>query len=173
MRSLRFLMVPLLLAACTDGNPAAPDVDVSPQFAAADVGWTEGVFPDETDVWVSCLGEQLRGTGTFWYQLHTVANGNREHFNAKYSMLGYEMVGMTTGHTWLPTPSMLHGLVYSEVFVAPLGEPFQVYKVTDGRYYFVNQTTGETLSWPLKLHISRNAAGEVKVEFQLIPCRVK
>jgi hypothetical protein len=69
---------------------------------------------------------------------------------------------------------MLHGAaLYSEVFVAPLGEPFQVYKVTNARYDFVNQTTGEMLSWPVKIHISRNAAGEVKVDFFLLPCRVK
>ena len=174
MRSMRFLLVPLLLATCTDGNPAAPDMDLSPQFAAADVGWFESTFLDHTDgVYASCVGETLAGGGTFWYQLHTVVAGKREMFNAKYSMLDYEMVGMTTGHTWLPRPSMLHGVVYSEVFVAPLGEPFQVYKVTNARYDFVNQTTGEMLSWPVKIHISRNAAGEVKVDFFLLPCRVK
>ncbi len=173
MRSMRFLLVPLLLATCTDGNPAAPDMDLSPQFAAADVGWFEAVFDDEFVEYAPCLGEDLHGTGTFWYQLHTVVHGQREMFNAKYSMLAFELVGVTTGHTWLPRPSMLHGAVFSEVFVAPLGEPFQVYKVTNARYDFVNQTTGETLSWPVKIHTSRNAAGEVKVDFFLLPCRVK
>ncbi len=149
-------------------------MDVSPQFAAADVGWTEGVVYDDYTYPVPCVGEDMRTTGSSWYRYHTVVNGTREIWTAKYGALpDWQMVGVTTGQIWLPKPSMLHGVAQTEVLVVPLGEPFQVSKLTLAQYHFVNQATGEVLSWPLRIHVSRNAAGEVKVAFAMEPCTVK
>jgi len=63
MRLSRLLLVPLLFAGCTDANPVAPDMEVSPLFAAADVGWIEGEAYDDYAYPVPCLDEDLRFTG--------------------------------------------------------------------------------------------------------------
>ena len=169
MRSIRLLLVPLLFAACTETNPAAPDMEISPLFAAADVGWTEGVGFDDYTYPVPCVGEELRFTGHYWYRYHFVVNGTREIMTVLYgSGPDYRVAGVTTGQIWLPKPP----LAQREVMVTPLGEPFQVYQTTVTPYRLVNQTTGQTLSFPLRVHAVRNAAGEVKVDFAVEPCRV-
>jgi hypothetical protein len=169
MRSIRLLLVPLLFAACTDTNPAAPDMDVSPSFAAADVGWIEGTAYDDYTAPVPCLGEDLLFTGYYWYRYHFVVNDKREIMTVLYGQEpDYRAAGMTTGQIWLPKPT----LAQREVMVTPLGEPFQVYQTTATPYRLVNQTTGETLSFPLRVHVVRNAAGEVKVAFAVELCRV-
>lgn len=170
MRSIRLLLVPLLLAGCTDSNPATPDVEVSPLFAAAHVGWTEGVAYDDYTVFCPCVGEEMRFTGSFWYRIHGVVNEERENWTALYGSLpDYHAVGLTTGHIWVPKPPLRQ----TEILVAPPGKPLQVYQTTAVPFSLVNRTTGETLSWPIRVHWVRNAAGEVKVDFRVEPCRVR
>jgi len=170
MRLFRLLLVPLLFAGCTDTDPAAPDVEVSPLFAAADVGWMEGTGYDDYTYPVPCVGEDLRFTGQYWYRYHFVVNDKREIMTVRYGAdPDYQVTGVTSGQIWLQKSP----LKQTEVMVTPLGEPFQVYQSTLTPYDLVNQTTGETLSFPLRVHVVRNAAGEVKVEFAVEPCRVK
>lgn len=173
MRYLRFVLLPLLFVGCMDANPAAPDADVSPQLAAADAGWFEGTFSDEFTDYVPCVGEDVLFHEEGWSRYHIVVNGNRENWNVQLGMLpGYYAMGQTSGDLWLPKPSMLNGIAVTWVFSGRLGEPtIQVEKYTNARFDFVNQTTGAKLSWPLKWHVSRNAAGEVKVYFTVAPCR--
>jgi hypothetical protein len=174
MRWIRLLLVPLLFASCTEANPAAPDIEVSPLFAAAEVGWTEGVGFEEYTYPVPCLGEDLHFAGSFWYRYHSVVNDKREIWLAQYGMLpDYHGVGLTTGHLWLAKPSTVQGISRTDLTVGTPGEPFQVSRLTLALFDFVNQTTGETLSWPMRIHLSRNAAGEVKVNLWVEPCRVK
>ncbi len=174
MRSIRLLLVPLLFVGCTEKNPAAPDVDVSPLFAAADVGTVEEVAYDDFTGYLSCVGEEVHFTGGIWYRFHWVVNAAREIWTAQYRVLSdYRGVGLTSGDVWLLKPSMLHGIVQTTTVVFPLGEPFQVYRITNARFDFVNQTTGETLSWPFKMLVARDASGEVKADFTLAPCTVK
>jgi hypothetical protein len=174
MRWIRLLLVPLLFAACTDTNPAAPDMDVSPMFAAADVGSVEDVEYDDFTGYLPCVGEEVRFTGDIWWRFHWVVNAAREVWTAEYAPLpGYRGVGLTTGDVWLLKPSLLHGIIQTSTEVFPLGEPFRVFRITNARFDFVNQTTGEALAWPFKMLVARNASGEVKAEFTLEPCRVK
>jgi len=172
MRCLRWVLLPALLLGCTESQPAAPDI--SPEFAAAAVGWEEGesLYDETSYVW--CLDEEIHWTGGFWYKYHFVVNGSREIWNYHYGPLaGLQGEGMTSGHVWLVDPSNLNGVTQHEVWIAPLGEPFQVINLTSPRWKFTNQTTGETLSWPFRAHLTRNAAGEVKVYNYVEPCRVK
>ena len=176
MRSFRWFLIPgVLLAlplACSDGDPAAPDI--SPEFARADVGWVTGEDFFDVTAYVWCLDEEIRWTGDFWYKYHFVVNGGREIWSNHYGFrAGFQGEGMTTGHVWLLDPSLTHGTVQNDVWVAPLGQPFQVIKINNARWKFINQTTGEVLSWTLREKVTRNAAGEVKVYASVSPCRVK
>lgn len=174
MRRLYPLLFPLLLGACTEVATVAPEVEVAPRMAAADVGWVEGEVFDDWVGYAPCVGEDLHVSGTVWYRLHAVLNATREVWTAQYGpRADYQAVGLTSGDVWALKPSMLKGIVQTSVQVGALGEPFQVVKITDARFDFVNQTTGATLSWPYKMLVARNAAGEVKAEFSVNPCMVR
>ena len=68
---------------------------------------------------------------------------------------------------------MLNGNAQTETWVASVGEPFQVSHVNNPRWDFVNQDTGQVLSWPFVFHTTRNAAGEVTAYFYVESCRLK
>jgi hypothetical protein len=163
----------LLLAGCAGQEPVAPDL--SPEFAAAEVSWVEGedFYSDFTSP-VPCVGEDIRFTGYAWYRYHYVTNRNREIWQAQSGPVeGYQGVGMSSGDLWLLKTTLLKGTAQTEVWVAPVGEPFQVWHLTNARFDFENQRTGEVLSWPFRLHISRDASGEIKVSMFVEACRVR
>lgn len=166
-------LLPMFFLGCSDQDPTSPAI--SPEFSAAAVWWEEGVDAGWTlDAYVPCVGEEIHFSGDIWYRWHYVLNDKREIWHASYGpepgLLG---LGSESGHLWTVKASNLHGATQVETWIVSPGEPFQVINAHNPRYDFVNQSTGQVLSWPFRYHLARNAAGDVKAGFYVEACRLK
>jgi hypothetical protein len=159
MRTLRLLLVPLLFVACTDQQPAAPDIDHAPLFAmggsptweefTVDVDWT---FPS------ACLQEDLHGTGQVLVRRHTVTTAGETRLTMHVRPVEgtWQLEGMTSGDIWLP--------IQGNHTISMRTDP-RTFAALAEHFVFKNQTTGQILDWSSTIHFVTNAKGEVKVDF--------
>ena len=153
MRHLPLTLLPLVLIACTERQPVAPDIEVAPEFSASS-DWIEFTVDVDYPLYNECLDEDLRLSGQSVVRRHVVTNENDIRLTSLVRPVTFHLEGMTTGHIWLPVP----------------GDHTASHRNLDGTYWhllehfvFENQTTGQVLDWSYTLQLVTNANGEVKV----------
>ena len=104
-----------------------------------------------------CLDEDMHGTGTSLIRDRYVVTPNGVRLVERNHELSdtWQLEGLTTGHIWLPVP----GLSYQAV-ATQSGD----FLTLEERFVFKNQTTGQVIDWPSKIHFVTNAQGEVTVD---------
>jgi hypothetical protein len=142
-------------------------------LAPAESSWDDAVVPWLVDLVVQCAGEEVHFTGHLSIGTHVVTNGNKQIVKAKVRLEeDARGVGIPSGDVWLYAGG-LHGVTQTDTWVTTIGQPFtRIFHVVS-QFTFQNQTTGQVFDWPENLLVARNAAGEVKVEFHLSPCRLR
>jgi hypothetical protein len=165
MRRAALLLIPFFVIAC-DREPAAPEI--APEFAAADVEWTEGSIAVDYILYCPCLGEDMRLMGTTDWRLHVVTKPDGTARAHQFYALrdDFQMIGQVSGDVW----ATVIGNHNSNVFELPIWTGFVT---INERWVFRNVTTGVVLDWPFKAHYSYNAAGELTVGFIADPCRFR
>lgn len=106
MRYLRFISLPLLLVACTDQQPVAPDLEAAPSFKATHDQWVDSPNFDATGlvVYVACRGEDLEWSGTIDADVRstTTPSGNEViQWKLNYATATpLAILGLTSGDEW-------------------------------------------------------------------------
>ena len=154
MRILRLFLIPLVLVACTERQPAAPEIQAVPELNASS-DWIEFTVDVDWTLYVECLDEDVHGIGQSLVRRHTVTNGNDTRWTMLVRPVTFQLEGMTTGHIWLPVPG-----THTVSMRDPASTDF--WHLAE-RFVFENQTTGQVLDWSWKMQLVTNANGEVKV----------
>jgi len=150
------LAVALLAVACNESPTGTAAAE--PLFAmGGSPEWLEFTLDVAWTAYNECVQEDLHGSGQAFVRQHTVttAGETRNTFHVSVVEGTWQLEGMSSGDIWLPLPGV-HSLsmrTSSGTFAA----------VTE-RFVFENQTTGQVLDWPSKIHFVTNANGEVKVD---------
>ncbi len=155
MRYLPLTLLPLLLVACTERQPAAPEIEVGPEFSASS-DWIEWTVDVEWTLYCACLDEDLRASGQAYARRHFVTNDHGIRWTSLVRPVTLQMEGMTTGHLWLPVPGT-HTMSMRDPAYADFWHLAE-------RFVFENQTTGQVLDWSWRIQFVTNADGEVKVD---------
>ncbi|MDH3292502.1 MAG: hypothetical protein OEO20_17110 [Gemmatimonadota bacterium] len=105
MRYLRLALLPLLLIACTDTQPVAPDIEMNaPSFKVTRDAWVEVTDLTGLVVYVECRGEDLEWSGTIdgYYRSETTPSGNEVvHWKLDYATeTPLTIRGLTSGDDW-------------------------------------------------------------------------
>jgi hypothetical protein len=111
--------------------------------------------------------QDLHGTGQTLVRRHTVTNDQDTRWTFLVRLLEetWQLEGVTSGHIWLPRPG---------VHTHSTRNPGGTFQHTSERFVFENQTTGQVLDWPTKIHFVTNANGEVKVSrFEFETCTLR
>jgi hypothetical protein len=164
MRTLRFTLLPLLLVACTDQEPVAPDANVTPLFSATSTWTYASLFLDfvYTDGVNTCVGEGWHGYGEVPYRMHEVSNGSGGYsYHIQFLPTTpwgpqYSLTGLTSGTVWWLKNG---GGLYNESFHINKGQVYrykyhETYKSEDGDKLFNDGS----------MHLTVNANGELVVE---------
>jgi len=155
MHALRFTLLAFLLVACTDREPAAPDLTVEPEFSATS-DWQEFIVPVEWTLYVPCLNEDLHATGESYVRRHAVTTDQGTRLTMLVMELeNFQLEGTSTGHIWRPVPGD-HSHSARDVAAT-------YWHLTE-RFVFENQTTGQVLDWSYTYQFVTNADGEVKID---------
>ncbi len=155
MRCLPLALLPLVLVACTERQPAAPEVEVAPELNASS-DWIEFTVDVDWTLYVECLDEDLHGIGQSVVRRHAVTNDNDTRWTMLVRPVTFQLEGMTTGHIWLPVPGT-HTVSMRDPAYADFWHLAE-------RFVYENQTTGQVLDWSIRIQFVTNADGEVKVD---------
>ena len=174
MRWPGFLLLPLLFVACTDQQPAAPDIEVNaPSFKVTHDAWAEtwdltGEVYDRP----ACgnyPGEQATNVGTLdaYFRVVTTPSGNEAwHWKVNYyTDTPLSSTGNVSGHRWDLLRAEDTGGAISKAQGTQYVEHWQ------GNEWYVNPE-GETFHLRLKYGITIDAGGNVQVErsdFRCVP----
>jgi len=171
MRYLRLMLVPLLLVAC-DGQPAAPDLNVSPELRATSE-WIEFEYPYGAEGWNWGPVECLPGTpdaiafGTIIIKIHTVTTPNgkvvERWWNPGWSEDHYLVID---GVVWALDRMVRHGILFSED--GALTKAHQSNPI----FRYINQDSGATLDLTLSGQEKYNELGEIVFEHWWGTCEV-
>lgn len=172
MRATRVaILVPLVLFAC-DREPAAPEVDLPPEFApefAATSEWYEDEFVlPEGDFffYAPCVDDWFDEIGTVVRRRHRVIKDDGVALIKWQIRAGDDYVarGDMTGDWY-----------------AISGWNSQIITTSNPAYHYSwnlhwvvkNATTGTVLDWPIRVTVVENANGEVTVDHYAEPCKVR
>jgi len=168
MRTTRVaLLIPLVLFAC-DREPAAPEVDVAPDFAATSEWYEYELVMAEGDefYYAPCVDDWFDEIGTVFVKLHRVIKDDGVTL-VKYQIWpGDDFVarGTVTGDWYA-----VSGWHSNIVTTANVGYHYS-WKL---RWVVENATTGAVLEWPIRVTVIENANGEVTVNHYAEPCKVR
>jgi len=156
MRYLPLALLPLVLVACTERQPVAPEVEVAPELSASS-DWIEFTVDVEWTLYVSCLDEDLHATGQSYVRRHAVTTDRGTRWTMHVTLVEgtWQLEGMTSGDIWLPVPG-----THTVSMRDPAWTDF--WHLSE-RFVFENQTTGQVLDWSIRMQLVTNANGEVKV----------
>lgn len=166
MRRLALTLVPLLLFACSR-ETAAPDAARVPTFSAASDWTEESIDLPAGDAWsyASCIDDWMDEVGGLRLRYHFVDTPSGWLVYWKQSSEGYYNVGVRTGNWYLAAP--LAGAAVQRASLANDGFKF-VYNIDPA--ILVNEGSGTRINWPLRVTVTVNANGELKVERFANPC---
>jgi hypothetical protein len=106
MRYLRLALLPLVFAACTEQQAAAPDLEAAPSLKATHDAWVNVPEVDLAGlvVYVECRGEDLEWSGTIdgYYRSTTTPSGNEVvHWKLDYATgTPLTIRGLTSEDDW-------------------------------------------------------------------------
>jgi hypothetical protein len=168
MRCLHLTLLPLVLVACTEQQPAAPDVDGAPVLAATSEWYEDFIVAPEGDYtfYAPCIDDYVDEIGTIYRKRHRVIQDDgvtAVHWRLWLGK-GFVLRGAKTGD-WVPLPGQL---VTITTTLNAARHQSQVLK-----YAFKNTATGMVMDWPTRYHITINANGEVTTERYAEPCTVR
>ena len=170
MRRITLALAPLLLLAC-DREPAAPEVDVAPEFAATSE-WIPWDFAAPPGGWnfgmATCLGQEVHAFGGVSGQSHWVTRPDgsvMEMWRAEPWDTYHFVIG---GEKWWVVAWVRQGVDHydaSGAMVASHGNGAQL--------TLRNEVTGALLYWDDHWRFQTDANGNVRVYDVLRHCRVR
>lgn len=163
---LAILAAPLLLLAC-DREPAAPDVDVSPELAATSEWYEDDLYVPEggPSFYAPCIDDYVVESGTIHRKRHRVLQDDGVAVVKWQVWPGDDYVarGTVTGD-WYPV-SGFHNQI---ITTSNTG----VHQSWTLHWVMESATTGMVLDWPIRATFVMNANGEVTVDRYVEPCTV-
>ena len=171
MRYLRLALLPLLLVACTERQPAAPDIDVRPEFRA-NGGWIDWYLefgPGDFVFPAACIDEDMTFVGNMWFRDHMVSppgapHGGQVHDNWEIWYEG-EFSSVTTGKQWDVLHLTNHGIWW--------GFTRFEHSASHEFIWLEEEGTGRQIQTRLWGHFVKNANGEVTVDNWEFTCYVQ
>ena len=162
MRWPGFLLFPLLFVACTDQQPAAPDIEVNaPSFEVTHDAWVWIFDLTGLVVYVECRGEDLEWSGTIdgYYRSTTTPSGNEVwQWKLDYATnTPLTVSGLTSNDAW----TLVGAEDTGGTITKPKGTAYVEHWQGNERY--VNQD-GEKLHGRLDYRLMIDADGNVKFE---------
>jgi len=171
MRCLRLAPLALLIVAC-DQQPVAPDLESEPAFAATS-DWSVQVLDlpaGDVSFYCAAIDDWLDEVGLVELSFHTVESDGAWLFFIKVrNPAGFHLVGDVTG-IWHRATGGLPSGSYVERGAYVNGSYHLTYNVEP--FLYVNETSGTTINFPLRLNFAFNANGEVKVVRVAEPCSI-
>ena len=168
MRRLALLLVPLFLVAC-DREPVAPDVD--PTFAAATSEWTTTVveFPaGDQFFYCAAVDDTFDEVGHVQERLHTVSTDEGFLLFFKWRGLDdFHLVAERTGD-WYPATNGTSTYVERGSFT----HDTYTFSFRAEPYIMVSENSGMKIRWPVRIHMTVNANGQVTVDHYAEPCQI-
>jgi hypothetical protein len=170
MRTLAAALVPFVLLACSR-EPTAPSATLVPTFAATS-DWTDSVenLPTgDIKFYASCIHDSMDEVGPLLQSFHTVTTAKGTYFYIKIRWLdGFHLVGDSTG-IWNPSVPNQQA-TYGERMSGVNGS--YSFRFRTIPYQIVNEGSGTTVNWPLRITVTINANGIVTVDRTVESCDI-
>jgi hypothetical protein len=167
MRYLRLVLLPLVFAACTEREPAAPDIDMAPTLSATHTTSNVFDFPWSALLDEPCMPEAVYAEGYIHFMLIETFTPSGNYMGRwKGQPQGLKGVGLTTGLTY-----QFNGVTQDTYVVQ--GDGFPLTDTFVNRFLVIGPGPGNNYVMQDTGKLTINGVGDVVVDFYetTIECR--